>query len=48
MRERFRAGQYEDGMIEAIEQVAALLRAHFPLADSAHNTNELSNGPALL
>ena len=48
MRERFRAGQYDDGTVEAIEQVAALLRAHFPLADGARNPNELSNRPALL
>jgi uncharacterized membrane protein len=48
MREHFRAGRYEDGTVEAIAQVADLLRAHFPLADSARNPNELSNRPALL
>ena len=48
MRERFRAGQYEAGTVEAIDRVAALLRTHYPLADGARNPNELSNRPALL
>ena len=48
MREPFRAGQYEAGTVAAIDAVAALLRAHFPLADGARNPNELTNRPALL
>lgn len=48
MREHFRAGRYEAGTVEAIAQLADLLRAHYPLADGARNPNELSNRPALL
>lgn len=48
MREHFRAGEYEEGTVAAIDKVAALLREHFPLATGARNPNELSNRPALL
>jgi hypothetical protein len=36
-------GDFEDGLTEALEEVSALLVAHFPLGDSAVRPNELSN-----
>ena len=47
MREPFRAGRYEDGLNAAVDAVDALLAAHFPLASSAPNPNELPNRPHL-
>jgi uncharacterized membrane protein YgcG len=41
MREAFRAGRYEAGLMEAVDAVEKLLLQHFPLADGAHNPNEL-------
>jgi len=48
MREQFRRGAHEAGVIAAIEQVAQHLRAHFPLAAGARNPDELANAPAVL
>jgi uncharacterized membrane protein len=41
MRDAFRAGRYEDGLMHAIDQVEALLMQHFALAEGAPNPNEL-------
>ena len=45
LREAFRAGRFESGLVEAIDHVDELLRAHFPLADKAANPNELPDRP---
>ncbi|GAB4123586.1 MAG: TPM domain-containing protein [Rubrivivax sp.] len=41
MREAFRAGRYEAGLMQAIAEVERLLLQHFPLAGGAANPNEL-------
>lgn len=43
---RFRASQFRDGSLRAIEGAAALLRQHFPAGDE--HGNELPNRPVLL
>ncbi len=43
MREAFRAGRYEAGLMQAVEAVEALLVQHFPLRAEAANPNELSD-----
>ncbi|MCU0951323.1 MAG: DUF5130 family protein [Burkholderiaceae bacterium] len=48
MREQFRAGRFEDGVIAAVDAVAQRLRTHYPLADGARNPDELANRPAVL
>lgn len=48
MRERFRAGEFEAGSLEAIRAVGERLASEFPLEASTANRNELSNRPALL
>lgn len=48
MREQFRAGQFEAGLIEAVESVSELLFQHFPLAAGETNRNELPDAPLLL
>ena len=45
MREEFRAGRFEPGLLRAIEEVDCLLRLHFPLAPGEHNPNELPDRP---
>ena len=40
---RLRKGDFEDGLTEALEEISALLGAHFPLAPGASRANELSN-----
>ena len=40
-----RAGRYEDGLTQALEEVSALLVRHFPLTLSDANSNELPNRP---
>ncbi len=42
-----RAGQYEQGLTQAIDAVSAALTQHFPLQPGQHNTNELPDAPAL-
>ena len=41
MREAFRAGRYEDGLLRAVDQVEAVLVQHFALAPGQANPNEL-------
>jgi len=48
MRARFVAGDYEAGVLDAVEQVAQRLRAHYPLAGGTRNADELSNRPVIL
>ena len=40
-----RAGRYEDGLTQALEEVSAVLVKHFPLVPSDVNPNELPNRP---
>ena len=47
MSSAFKAGQFEAGLTQALEEVSALLVAHFPLADGAKRPNELPNAPFL-
>lgn len=44
----FRAGRFEDGLTQALEEVSALLVAHFPVAEGARNPNELPDAPVVL
>jgi uncharacterized membrane protein len=43
MREAFRAGRFEEGLMDAIDEVERLLQQHFPLAPDQANPNELSD-----
>jgi uncharacterized membrane protein len=47
MREDFRAGRFEPGLMRAIEAVEALLVRHYPLAPGQANPNELPDRPHL-
>ena len=47
MRDAFRAGRYEQGLQQAIDEVTALLVRHFPASASAPNPNELPDHPVL-
>ena len=40
-----RAGRYEDGLTQALEETSAVLVNHFPLTPSDPNPNELPNRP---
>ena len=40
-----RAGRYEDGLTQALEEVSAVLVKYFPVMPSDANPNELSNRP---
>lgn len=44
----FREGRFEDGLTLALEEMSALLVAHFPLADGEPNRNELPDAPVVL
>jgi uncharacterized membrane protein len=48
MRDHFRQGRFEAGVLHGVQAVGALLAEHFPLAEGELNPNELSNRPALL
>ena len=43
MRDAFRAGRFEPGLTQAVDEVEALLVQHFPLAEGAANPNELQD-----
>jgi len=47
MSSALRDGRFEDGLTQALEEVSALLVAHFPLASGESNANELPDGPVL-
>jgi uncharacterized membrane protein len=44
----FKAGRFEDGLAAAVDQVDALLRRHFALADGERNPNELPDQPVIV
>ncbi|MEP6722639.1 MAG: TPM domain-containing protein [Variovorax sp.] len=44
----FHEGRFEDGLTQALEEVSALLVAHFPTAEGADNRNELPDAPVIL
>lgn len=52
MGQAFQAGQFEDGLTQALEEVSAVLVAHFPCEDgeplSGERANELPDAPALI
>lgn len=43
----FAAGHFEQGLEAAVQAIAGHLRAHFPLADGAADSNELDDAPVL-
>jgi uncharacterized membrane protein len=47
MREDFRAGRFEAGLMRAIDAVEALLLQHFTLTSGSPNVDELPNAPHL-
>jgi uncharacterized membrane protein len=47
MRGEFRAGRFEQGLVQAIDTVDALLARHFPLAAGQANPNELPDAADL-
>lgn len=47
MGQDFRAGQYETGLMAAIDAVDSLLGAHFALPEGARNPNELPDRPLI-
>ena len=48
MREAFRAGRFEPGLLTTVDRLDALLRQHFPLAEGEANPNELPDAPTVL
>jgi uncharacterized membrane protein len=48
MSAAFQEGRFEDGLTQALEEVSALLVAHFPLAEGAADRNELPDAPVVL
>ncbi len=46
MEAAFRRGEFERGALAGIEEIGALLAAHFP--PSGHNPDELANRPVIL
>lgn len=47
MGSAFHEGRFEDGLTQALEEVSALLVAHFPAQAGAVNANELPDAPLL-
>jgi uncharacterized membrane protein len=47
MRDAFRAGRYEEGLAQAVDEVTALLVRHYPAEPGARNANELPDAPVL-
>jgi uncharacterized membrane protein len=48
MEERFRAGQYEQAVVEGVREAGELLARHFPSLPGGRDEDELPNRPALL
>ncbi|VTU14320.1 TPM domain-containing protein [Variovorax sp. RA8] len=48
MASAFREGRFEDGLTQALEEVSALLVAHFPLAEGEPDRNELPDEPVVV
>jgi uncharacterized membrane protein len=47
MREAFRAGRYEQGLVQAVDAVTELLVRHFPPRAGTVDRNELPDEPVL-
>jgi uncharacterized membrane protein len=47
MADAFRAGRFEEGLTQALEEISALLVQHFPLATGGANPDELPDAPVL-
>ncbi len=47
MREDFRSGRFERGLMQAVDAVDGILSRHFPLAAGDANPNELADAPDL-
>lgn len=47
MESHFRVGEFEQGALQGIHAITALLRQHFP-ADGSSNPNELPDAPVVL
>lgn len=47
MATAFKAGQFEDGLTQALGEVSAVLVAHFPADANQKHSNELPDAPAL-
>jgi len=45
MRQEFRAGRFEPGLLQAIAAVEALMLQHFPQVEGQHNPDELPDRP---
>ncbi len=48
MSAAFREGRFEDGLTLALEEVSALLVAHFAVAEGEANRNELPDAPVVV
>jgi len=48
MESNFRAGRFEQGMLDGIGRVGGVLAAHFPGVAGSRNPDELANRPAIL
>ena len=48
LRSKLQTGDYEGGITDALEEVSAVLVAHFPLAAGASRENALPNTPILV
>ena len=48
MRDYFRAGRFEHGVVEAVNAVGERLARHFPLTAGERNPDEMSDRPAIL
>jgi uncharacterized membrane protein len=48
MASAFREGRFEDGLTQALEEVSALLVAHFPRAEGEPERNELPDAPVVV
>lgn len=46
MESKFRAGEFESGVLQGVAAISALLQQHFPA--HAHNPNELPDHPTVL
>jgi uncharacterized membrane protein len=47
MSQAFKSKRYEDGLTQALEEVSALLVAHYPVAAGSTRRNELPDAPVL-
>ena len=47
MSQAFKAGRFEAGLEQALEEVSALLVLHFPRREGQADRNELPDEPAL-